>query len=191
MNPDIELVNRCLQGDSRAQKKLYDRFSRVMLGLCFRYVQNAHEAEDVLQEGFIRAFRYLKDFRGDGSLEGWLRRIMVTTALNFLKSQKNLRTEFEITHAKDESHAELDTMDRMENKEVMELIQQLSPGYRTVLNLFAIEGYSHKEVGEMLGISESTSRSQFVRARQILLKKINQLHAIGLSNERTGSGKKF
>jgi RNA polymerase sigma-70 factor (ECF subfamily) len=189
MNPDIELVRSCLAGDQRAQKQLYDRFAPCLLGVCYRYVQNSHEAEDVLQEGFIRAFRYLKDFRGDGSLEGWLRRIIVTTALNFIKKQKNFRTEFEITAARDAKHEELDALEKLDNKEVMDLIQQLSPGYRAVLNLFAIEGYSHKEIGEMLNIGESTSRSQFVRAKQLLLKKINQSHSIGLNNERTGSGK--
>ena len=189
MNPDLELVSLCLAGDSQAQKQLYDRFAPRMLGVCYRYVQNAHEAEDVLQEGFIRAFRYLKDFRGDGSLEGWMRRIMVTTALNFIKSQKNFRAEFEITIAREETASELDALERMQNEELMNLIQQLSPGYRAVLNLYAIEGYSHKEIGDMLGIGESTSRSQFSRAKQWLLKKLNHLHSIGSGNERTGSGK--
>lgn len=189
MHPDLELVNRCLAGDSQAQKQLYDRFAPHMLGVCYRYVQNSHEAEDVLQEGFIRAFRYLKDFRGDGSLEGWLRRIMVTTALNYIKSQKNFRAEFEITIARQETVAEMDALERMENAELMELIQQLSPGYRAVLNLYAIEGYSHKEIGELLDIGESTSRSQFARAKQWLLKKLTHLHSIGSGNERTGSGK--
>jgi RNA polymerase sigma-70 factor (ECF subfamily) len=190
MNPDLELVKACTAGDSRAQKKLYDRFAPRMLGVCYRYVQNVHEAEDVLQEGFIRAFRYLKDYRGDGSLEGWMRRIMVTSALNYLKRQKNFRMEWELTNARDEKQEAGQVFDKMEKQEVMTLLLQLSPGYRTVLNLFAIEGYSHKEIGVMLGISESTSRSQYVRAKQLLLKKINHLHSIGLGNERTGSGRK-
>lgn len=189
MTPDLELVNHCLKGDSQAQQQLYDRFAPKMLGVCYRYVQNSHEAEDVLQEGFIRAFRYLKDFRGDGSLEGWLRRIMVTTALNHIKSQKNFRAEFEITIAREETAAELDALERMENAELIQLIQQLSPGYRTVLNLYAIEGYSHKEIGNMLNIEESTSRSQFARAKQWLLKKLTQLDSTGSGNERTGIGK--
>lgn len=189
MNPDIELVNRCLAGNSQAQQQFYKRFAPNMLGVCYRYAQNVHEAEDVLQEGFIRAFRYLKDFRGEGSLEGWLRRIMVTTALNYLKSQKKFRAEFEITIAREESAEELDALGRMENAELMALIQQLSPGYRAVLNLYAIEGYSHKEIGEMLGIGESTSRSQYARAKQWLLKKLTQMHSIGSENKRTGSGK--
>ena len=189
MNPDLELVNCCLSGNSQAQQQLYDRFAPHMLGVCYRYVQNVHEAEDVLQEGFIRVFRYLKDFRGDGSLEGWLRRIMVTTALNYIKSQKNFRAEFEITIAKEESAEELDALERMENAELMALIQQLSPGYRAVLNLYAIEGYSHKEIGEMLDIGESTSRSQYARAKQWLFKKLTHMQSIGSANGRTGSGK--
>ena len=128
MNPDAELVKLCLQGNAQAQKNLYNRFAPKMLGLCYRYAGNIHEAEDMLQEGFIRTFRYLGDYRGNGSLEGWIRRIMVTTALNYLKSKKNFRTEFEITLAKDETHAELNALDKLENKELMELVQQLSPG---------------------------------------------------------------
>lgn len=189
MIPDLELVNECLKGSSRAQQQLYDRFAPQMLGLCYRYVQNRHEAEDVLQEGFCRAFRYLKDFRGEGSLEGWLRRIMVTTSLNHLKRQKNFRAEYEIDMAAEENAEAPDALDRMENAELVELIGQLSPGFRAVLNLYAIEGYSHKEIGMMLNIGESTSRSQYARAKQWLLHKLTQLNSIGTVNERTGSGK--
>lgn len=182
---DSELVQRCLKGDASAQKQFYDRFARRMLGVCYRYVQNLHEAEDVLQEGYIRAFRYLKDYRGQGSLEGWLRRIMVTTALNYLKKESHFREELELNAAQQETTGAVDILQRLENEEVIKLIKQLSPGYRSVLNLFAIEGYSHKEIGEMLGIGESTSRSQYTRAKQILLKKIEKHFSYGITHERS------
>lgn len=182
-------MQRCLKGDAQAQKQFYDRFAKRMLGVCYRYVQNVQEAEDVLQDGFIRSFRYMKDFRSEGSLEGWLRRIMITTALNFLKSQKHFREEVEVDVVAEQSGEEVNALQRMETKELMELIQQLSPGYRAVLNLFAIEGYSHKEIGDLLGIGESTSRSQYTRAKQLMQKKIEEHFEFGIQHERRTHGK--
>jgi len=182
-------VQLCLNGNAPAQKQFYERFAGRMLGVCYRYAGNMHEAEDLLQEGFIRAFHHLKSFRGEGSLEGWLRRIMVTTALNFLKREKHLREQLELSHASEEAAEALDILKQLETQEVLNLIQQLSPGYRAVLNLFAIEGFSHKEIGEMLGINESTSRSQFTRARQLLKKKIEEHFSFVIHHERTQSGK--
>jgi len=155
----------------------------------FRLLRNVQEAEDILQDGFIRAFRYMKDYRSEGSLEGWLRRIMVTTALNFLKSQKHFREEQDVADVADQSDEEVNALQRMETAELVQLIQQLSPGYRTVLNLFAVEGYSHKEIGELLGIGESTSRSQYTRARQLLQKKIEEHNSFGIKHERQTHGK--
>jgi len=182
-------VRRCLDSDAGAQKQFYERFAGRMLGVCYRYAGNIHEAEDLLQEGFIRAFHRLKDFRGEGSLEGWLRRIMVTTALNFLKHEKRIREQLELQSATEESSSTHEVLEQMESQEVMKLIQRLSPGYRAVLNLFAAEGFSHREIGEMLGIGESTSRSQYTRARQLLQKMIEEHFSYGLNHERTESGK--
>ena len=184
MLSEMELVKACIDGNSLAQKQFYDNFASKMMGVCYRYTQNVHEAEDVMQEGFIRAFRYMKDFRGDGSLEGWVRRIMVTTALNFLKSQKKFRQELEVNNANEKETRAVDLMDQMENEEVMKLVQSLPTGYRTVLNMFVIEGYSHKEIGDMLNIGESTSRSQFTRAKQLLVKKLNENQLISIGHER-------
>ena len=182
-------MQHCLKNDATAQKQFYDRFARRMLGVCYRYAQNKQEAEDILQDGFIRAFRYLNAWRNEGSLEGWLRKIMVTTALNFLKSQKNFRTEKAIETAHELPGEITGIMQRLENEEVMQMIQKLSPGYRTVLNLFAIEGYSHHEIGAMLDISESTSRSQYTRARQLLKIMIEEHFEFGLHHGRTEKGK--
>jgi RNA polymerase sigma-70 factor (ECF subfamily) len=185
---DHELVQRCRQGDARAQKQLYERFASRMLGVCYRYAGNIHEAEDLLQEGFIRAFDRLADFRGEGSLEGWIRRIMVTSALNFLKRERRIREEVDMEAALQETAAS-DQLSHIESGELMKLIQQLSPGYRAVLNLFAIEGYSHREIGDMLGIGESSSRSQYTRARQLLQKMIDQHYSYGLHHESAESGR--
>ena len=126
---------------------------------------------------------------GTMAVEGWLRRIMVTTALNFLKSQKHFREEQDVDAVADKAGEEVSVLQRMETAELMQLIQQLSPGYRAVLNLFAVEGYSHKEIGDLLGIGESTSRSQYTRARQLLQKKIEQHFEPGIHHERRTQGK--
>lgn len=183
MTSDSELVSSCLKGNPLAQKQFFDRFARQMLGVCYRYVQNINEAEDVLQDGFVKAFKYMKNFRNEGSLEGWLRRIMVTTALNHLKKERHIRVEQEITSSINELSSDTDALQRMENEEVIKMIQGLSTGYRTILNLYAIEGYSHKEIGEMLNISESTSRSQYTRAKQLLKQRIGDFFSYGLTHE--------
>jgi RNA polymerase sigma-70 factor (ECF subfamily) len=185
---DAELVQRCLRADARAQKQFYERFAGRMFGICYRYAGNIHEAEDLLQDGFVRAFLHLKDFRGEGSLEGWLRKIMVTTALNFLKREKNIRNQAGIEVAGQEAGDESSGLQQLETEELMKLIQQLSPGYRAVLNLFAIEGYSHREIGEMLQIGESTSRSQYTRAKQLLQKLITEQFSYGTDHEARRSG---
>ena len=184
MLPDHELVRRCLDGNAPAQKEFYHRFAPRMMGVCYRYVQNVGEAEDVLQEGFIKAFRDMKQFRNEGSLEGWLRRIMVNSALNFLNHEKYFRSEIDLEFVRTAPSDSPDALDLMENNEVMEMIGELSYGYRTVLNLFAIDGYSHREIGEMMGIGESTSRSQYARARQLLLRKVEEKNLIKLVHER-------
>lgn len=167
---EITLIHECLKDNRIAQEQLYKRFAARMLGVCFRYARSRDEAEDLLQEGFVKVFLHLKKFKGEGSLEGWVRRIMVNTAINHLKKNK-------IFFEKVEDHElEIENMGSVNNetdgRELIEEIQKLPSGYRAIFNLFAIEGYSHKEIGEMLNIAESTSRSQYTRARSALIKQL-------------------
>jgi RNA polymerase sigma factor (sigma-70 family) len=176
-----ELINRCLNGDKSAQSLLYHRYASKMLGVCYRYMQTVYEAEDVLQEGFIKVFRSLETFRNYGALEGWIRRIMVNAALDYLRKNKKLRTETDIDNIEDEPYTD-DTYRNFDTEELIRKIKALPEGYRVIFNLYAIEGYTHKEIAEKTGITESTSRSQYSRAKAILKK---QLKVEEYSNERT------
>ncbi|MBK8951558.1 MAG: sigma-70 family RNA polymerase sigma factor [Chitinophagaceae bacterium] len=149
------------------QEELYRRFSPRMYAVCLRYAGNSEEAQDILQEGFIKVFKKLESFRGDGSFEGWIRRIFVNTAIEHFRRKKYLTPVTE----KEENTIEgsyTSALDDLAAKDIMALVQQLSPGYRTVFNMYVVEGYSHTEIGGILGISEGTSKSQLSRAKVIL-----------------------
>jgi RNA polymerase sigma factor (sigma-70 family) len=165
-----QLVKLCLMGKPIAQKQLYDLFASYMLAVCYRYTKSIEDAEDVLQEGFVKVFLHLKQYRSEGELGAWIRRIMVTTALNYLKKnsryQQALMFQDEPLHAVQPNHPVL----LLEAKELVDLIRQLPAGYQTIFNLHAVEGYSHVEIGKLLGIQETTSRSQYARARALLIK---------------------
>jgi RNA polymerase sigma factor (sigma-70 family) len=174
------LVKGCLKNRANAQKALYERYSTRMMGVCYRYAQNKFDAEEILQEGWIKVFINIGQYKFNGSLEGWIKRIMVTTAINYLKKnkhfQQNISTEDAIAlSASTQSDQSLYT------KDILNLLALLPSGYRTILNLYSIEGYAHKEIGEMLGISESTSRSQFARAKQMLSLLIEQKNKIRIA----------
>ena len=149
------------------QRELYDRFASRMYGVCLRYATNAEEAEDILQEGFIKVFRKITSFRGDGSFEGWIRRIFVNTAIEHYRKKTYLQPITEHEEATIEGKY-LSVLDSLAEKDIIRLVQQLSPGYRTVFNMYVVEGYTHKQIGEQLGISEGTSKSKLSRAKQIL-----------------------
>jgi RNA polymerase sigma factor (sigma-70 family) len=164
---ESDLINGCMQGNRRMQEELYRRFSPRMYAVCLRYASNAEEAEDILQEGFIKIFKKLDSFRGDGSFEGWIRRIFVNTAIEHFRRKRYLMPVTE----KEENTIEgkyTSVLDELGAKDIMALIQELSPGYRTVFNMYVVEGYTHKEIADMLGISEGTSKSQLSRAKVIL-----------------------
>jgi RNA polymerase sigma-70 factor (ECF subfamily) len=170
-----EIISRCISGERKAQFELYRIYSPKMYGICMRYAKNKTDAEDILQEGFIKVFRYLKDYRGEGAFEGWIRRIMITTSLNFYKKKNlvNKDVDPETIRLRGLSHP--DAVSKMAHEELLSLIQELPNGYRTVFNLNTIEGYSHKEISEILQISINTSKSQLSRAKSSLKDKISKM----------------
>lgn len=170
---DEELVKGCVSKNPAAQKALFEKFSRRMMGVCLRYAGCSEEAEDMLQNGFIRVFEKIKSFRGDGSLEGWVRKIVINESLSWLRKYKNDKMNVDIEDTKHIIQANNHVGENINEKYLLEMIQKLPTGFRTVFNLYAIEGYSHKEIAEMLGISEGTSKSQYSRAKVYLQKMLN------------------
>ena len=162
------LLQGCLQNKAAAQKELYEKYSYKMLSVCYRYAHNREDAEDMLQEGFIKVFSQIHTFENRGALEGWIRRIIVHTCINILKKNKKFNESVELIHANTVQGREDAIPSIIQAKEVIECIRLLPIGYRTVLNLYAIEGFSHREIGTMLDIEESTSRSQYTRAKTML-----------------------
>jgi RNA polymerase sigma factor (sigma-70 family) len=158
----------CIRNNAAAQEALYNRFSPRMLGVCYRFAKNREDAEDMLQEGFIKVFTQIHQYRNEGALEGWIRRIVVHTCINILKKNKKFSDSVDIIHATSVHIKEEMIPSIMQAKQVVVCIRTLPLGYKTVLNLYAIEGYSHKEIANMLDIEESTSRSQYTRAKAML-----------------------
>ncbi|HEX8462102.1 MAG TPA: sigma-70 family RNA polymerase sigma factor [Segetibacter sp.] len=163
------LIKNCLKGKPDAQKQLYEEFAPLMLGVCYRYTKSLQDAEDILQEGFVRVFTFLNQYNKEGELGAWIRKIMVNTALNYLK--KSRKYQYDLLFDNTDLHVVTtdDPEVLLQAKELAELIRQLPTGYQTIFNLHAIEGFSHVEIGQMLGISDNTSRSQYMRARQLLI----------------------
>jgi RNA polymerase sigma factor (sigma-70 family) len=166
-----ELVKRCKAGERKAQELLYKQFASKMLGVCMRYATDRMEAEDMLQNGFVRVFQKVNDYRGEGSFEGWVRRIMVHSSIEYYRKHHKMMQAVDIEGINEPSTDAIAPAN-LNAKDLMALIQQLSPGYRMVFNLYAIEGYSHREVSVILGITESASKSQLSRARMILKEQV-------------------
>ena len=166
MLSEKELIAACLRGEALAQKRLYEQYSRTLYGVCLRYARDNSEAQDMLQEGFIRIFKYLKKFENKGSFEGWLKRIVVNAALRFIDSAAH-RNET-LPEIFPEHSTEADVLPQLCAEEMLGYLRRLPQGYRTVFNLFALEDYSHAEIAKELGITEGTSRSQLTKARQML-----------------------
>lgn len=167
-----KLVNACIKGDRKAQKQVFDLLSPKMLSLCLRYTGDRGCAEDLLQEGFITLFGKLETYKGDGSFEGWARRIFVNTALMWLRKKDALRMSGDLENARGLSTDIPGQMEEIGYKDLMALITSLPAGFRTVFNMYVIEGYSHKEIADELGITETTSRTQLSRARLWLQERI-------------------
>lgn len=166
-----KLIRKCLEGEREAQTEFYNRFAPRMFALCYRYANNYHTAQDILQEGFVKVFTHLDMFEGRGSLEGWIRKIMVNTALEVLRRKTPTDHFQEISEVK-EIRVEEDLIERLETQVLMDMIQQIPDGYREVLNLFIVEGYSHQEISQMMGITESNSKIRLMRARTMLQEMI-------------------
>ena len=162
------ILQGCLKNHAAAQRELYQRYSPKMLAVCFRFAHNREDAEDMLQDGFIKVFLQMHTFQSKGAFEGWIRRIMVHTCINHLKKNKRFNESVDIMQASTAQIREESIPSIVQAKQIVDCIRLLPIGYRTVLNLYAIEGYSHKEISGMLDIEESTSRSQYTRARQML-----------------------
>ena len=169
---DEQIVQGCIRKDPLAQKFLYEKFSRKMMGVSLRYSDSREEAEDVLQNGFVSVFQNIESFKGTGSLEGWIRKIIVNTALTNLRKNKKLKQNIELESVEFMLPSTNHLNDSFAAKDLLRIIQTLPTGFKTVFNLYAIEGYSHKEIGDLLGISEGTSKSQYSRAKAHLQKLI-------------------
>jgi len=169
-----EIIYKCRDGNSKAQTELYRLFSRKMYGVCLRYAKDNGEAEDILQEGFVRVFTKIRQFEFKGSFEGWMRRIMVNTALEKFRKNDRLYPVEELKIYESTEMVE-ETISSITADELMKIIQELPPRYKMVFNLYAIEGYSHIEIGEMMSITEGTSKSNLSRARMILQKRVTDL----------------
>lgn len=167
---DAIIVAGCLKDQPEAQHALYDRYCAKMMAVCYRYANNKADAEDMLQESFIRIFQQIHQFSGKGSLEGWIRKVVVHTSINYLKKNKKFREYLDLAAIGDLLVKDENITSYMQSKHILECIRLLPVGYKTVLNLYAIEGYSHKEIAGMLDIEESTSRSQYLRAKNMLEK---------------------
>lgn len=171
---DLQLIESCIKGNRASQKALYDRLAARMYSVCIRYVGDRELAQDVLQDGFVTLFSHLKSYKGEGSFEGWARKIFVTTALMNLRKKDALKMSDDLEVARGLKAETESQIQSLGYKELISLVMELPPGFRTVFNMYALEGYSHKEIGEMLGITETTSRTQLSRARIWLQNKIKE-----------------
>ncbi len=172
---DEELIRGCLRGSARYQRLLYERYASRMYAVCLRYARTPSDAADILQEGFIKVFTKLEQFQFQGSFEGWIRRIIINTALRMYQRQR-FDCESSGWERMPDAPIEPDAIDSLSEAELLQLISRLPDGYRIVFNLVAIEGYSHAEAAEMLGIQESTSRSQLTKARRWLCDQLQALY---------------
>ena len=184
-NSEQKLLQDCKKGRPSAQKELYERFAPRMLGVCIRYIHDREEAEHVMIGGMVTVFEKLEQYQGEGSLEGWVRRIMVNESLMYIRKHKNMSLEVEVEKA--DSEPDYSTLENsLEEADLMTLIGELPVGYRTVFNLYEIEGYNHKEIAETLGINENTSKSQLSRARKYLQNRLATIQEKELKQDGNG-----
>ena len=170
---DEQLVKKCLEKDPLAQKQLFDSFSRKMMGVCLRYTKDAEEAQDVLQIGFVKVFEKLHLFNNEGSLEGWIRKVLVNCALDQIRKNKKFDDNVDLSKVDFQMASENENvLEHLSANDLLKIIQEMPTGFRTVFNLYAIEGYTHQEIADQLNISINTKKSQYSRARVYLQKII-------------------
>lgn len=174
MLSEQKLVEKCLKKDPNALEELYKSFCNHMFGVCLRYAKNRDDAQDLLHDGFVKVYTGLNEYKGKGSLEGWIRRIMVNTAINFYRRKAG--RFFGLNENDEEFHIsnDEDIIENISTNELLGYINEMPDGYRLVFNMYVIEGYKHVEISELLGISEATSKTQFMKARRHLMKKVKQ-----------------
>ena len=177
-----ELIRGCIKGERFSQNRLYALYAPKMFVVCIRYSKNREEAEETLQEGFIKVFEFIQQFKGAGSFEGWMRKIMVNCALQKYRSKSHLHPVIDIETTDSDQLISEDILSQLDTKELLKMVQQLPPGYRMVFNLYVFEGYKHREIAELLGISEGTSKSNLSDARAILQKAVNKSLVVAKQN---------
>ncbi len=184
---ESEIIKGCIKQDRNCQKALYEMFYGKMMGVCLRYAKDRDHAQDVLQDAFMKVFDKIKNFNSTGSFEGWVRRIMVNTAIDALRKNKQEYSIVSTVHAQkrnedpEEETSDDDILNHVTKEDVLNAVHKLSPAYRAVFNLYVVEEYSHKEIAEMLGISEGTSKSNFAKAKYNLKKLL--IHLIPQAND--------
>ena len=178
MVSEEDLVRNCKKGKRKYQRLLYERYAPKMLAVCMRYFPYREQAQDAMQDGFVKVFEKLDTYRGEGSFEGWIRRVMVTTSLNL--HRKNLKHYFheDVDELQERIVDSAADYDDLHVQDIMKLVQALPPGYQLVFNLFEIEGYNHQEIADELGVSVNTSKSQLLKARRHLRKELDKLNAV-------------
>ncbi|MEN8158300.1 MAG: sigma-70 family RNA polymerase sigma factor [Bacteroidota bacterium] len=182
MEGEKDILAGCIKGKHWAQRELFERYSRLLLGVCNRYAKNIEEAEDIMQEGFVKIFLNIKEFKADGSLIAWMRRIMINTAITHYHKMRKHRYHDDLDEVQ-ETRFEETTWSEAEftREELYDVIHQMPDGYRMVFNLYAVEGYKHREIAEILNIDENTSKSQYSRARRWLQERLLKLTSSELS----------
>ncbi len=170
-----ELIQRCIKNEAKAQKQLYDLCKSQMYGVCVRYSNSSDDARDILQEGFIKIFSKINQYSGKGSVEGWMKRIFINCALEHYRVNKVYQAQSDVDTAWSVGFDSF-SLEKISIKEILEVLNKMAPGYRTVLNLYAIEGYSHAEIADMLEINEGTSKSQLSRARKVFMEEYKKLN---------------
>lgn len=179
MSDEYELIRGCINQDARCQRMLFDKYAGRMMSVCLRYANDTMEAEDMIQDAFIKVFQYIGQFKFEGAFEGWIRRIVVNTAIRHLEKKKLHFKDID-DNSQNTPKIEAQAYNHLGEEDLLKLINQLPDGYRLVFNLNVVEGYSHEEIAEMLNIQAGTSRSQLVKARKMLQHQILQLQKIAV-----------